>query len=152
MTKTVHLTHPYSYPARQVWAVATDLDHLETVTAGLLAFRDLPSGAIYQGQHLTVQVSLFGTLPYQPYEMTVIEFDQDTMMFRSNEVGAGVKSWRHSLDVIAQGEGHCRIEEQIEIDAGVMTPIFAAWARFMYRKRHAPRLRILANDAAPAGV
>ncbi|WP_282078600.1 SRPBCC family protein [Epibacterium ulvae] len=152
MTKIVNLTHFYPYTARQVWDVATDLDHLSTVTAGLLAFRDLPSGAIHQGQHLKVQVSLFGKLPYQPYEMTVLECDKDKMAFRSNESGAGVKSWRHSLVVLPQDEGSCRIEEQIEIDAGVMTWVFAAWAQFMYRKRHAPRLRILARGATQTGA
>jgi len=147
MTTTVHLTHSYPYPARQVWKVTTDLDHLETVTAGLLAFRDLPSETIYRGQHIKVQVSLFGKLPYQPYEMTVTDFDDDNMTFRSNEVGAGVKSWRHSLAVLAQDGGGARIDEQIEVNAGWLTPIFAAWARFMYRKRHAPRLQILERKA-----
>lgn len=28
MTTTVHLTHSYHCPARQVWKVATDLGHL----------------------------------------------------------------------------------------------------------------------------
>ncbi len=143
MPKTVQLTHVYPYPAERVWAIAVDLDHLKEVTAGLLVFRDLPSGRIHKGQQLRVQVSLFGKLPYQPYEMTVVECDDANRTFRSNEVGAGVKSWQHSLAVVADEEYGCRIEEQIDIDAGWMTPVFVAWARFLYRRRHAPRLRIL---------
>lgn len=142
MTITVKLSHDYSFPAEQVWAIATDLDHLRTVTNGLLTFRDMPSGRIHEGQHLKVQVSLFGKLPYQPYEMTVVTCDQANMSFQSEEVGAGVKSWRHALIVVPTKSGS-RIEEEITIDAGITTWILAAWARFLYRKRHAPRLHIL---------
>ncbi len=145
MTASVTLSHDYPYPACAVWAVATDLDHLKTVTGGVLKFRSLPSGTIFQGQHLCVEVSVFGKLPYQPYEMRVVSLDPAAMTFQSHEVGAGVKSWRHALRVVPDGAG-CRIEEQIEIDAGILTPVFAAWARFLYRRRHAPRLRILADQ------
>ena len=88
MTKTVHLAHHYSSSARQVCKVVTDLDYLEIVTSGLLTFRDLPSGAIHQGQQLKVQVSLLGKMPYQRHDMTVIECDEDDMTSRSNEIGA----------------------------------------------------------------
>ena len=33
--------------------------------------------------------------------------------------------------------------DRIEIDAGLMTPVFAAWARYLYRARHAPRVKLL---------
>lgn len=152
-TRTVRVAHDYSYPARQVWDVVIDLDHLKTVTKGLVSFRNLPSGQISQGQHIHVDVSLFGWMPYQPYEMTILALDEAHMSFQSSEVGAGVKSWTHSLVVIPDDKG-CRISETIEIDAGLATPIFAAWPKFLYRRRHAPRLRILAElaqtqDACP---
>ncbi|WP_299410840.1 SRPBCC family protein [uncultured Roseobacter sp.] len=142
--KTIHLSHDYTYPAGWVWGVVIDLDHLKTITKGLVSFRNLPSGQIYQGQHIQVDVSLFSWMPYQPYEMTVIALDHEKMSFQSDEVGAGVKSWRHSLRVSPHKDG-CRISEEIEIDAGMATPIFAAWARFLYRRRHKPRLQILAS-------
>ncbi len=140
--KTICLSHDYPYPAQQVWDVAIDLDHLKTVSNGLVSFRNLPSGQLYQGQHIQVDVSLFGWMPYQPYEMAVSALDDERMSFLSSEVGAGVRSWSHSLRVIPQKNG-CRILEQIEIDAGLATPIFTAWAIFLYRRRHSPRLRIL---------
>lgn len=151
MSATVTLSHDYPYPAPEVWAVATDLDHLKTVTEGLLVFRGLPSGEIFQGQHIRVEVSLFGKLPFQPYEMNVVSFDTAGMRFQSHEIGAGVKSWCHTLRVVPTEDGS-RIEEQIEIDAGILTPLFAAWARFLYRRRHAPRLRILQTAAPNRGA
>ncbi|WP_299083898.1 SRPBCC family protein [uncultured Ruegeria sp.] len=143
-TRAVHLAHDYAFPAGLVWDVVTDFDHLQTVTKGVLAFRNLPSGQLFQGQHINVDVSLFGWMPYQPYEMTVLALDEEHMSFLSSEVGAGVKSWNHSLQVIPQTDG-CRVSEQIEIDAGVATPLFSARARYLYRRRHKPRLQILAD-------
>ncbi len=144
MTITVKLSHDYPFSAEHVWAVATGLDHLATVSHGLLKFRDLPSGKIHEGQHIKVQVSLFGKLPYQPYEMTVVSCDPATLSFQSEEVGAGVKSWRHALTVVPTKTGS-RIEEEIAVDAGLATWLFATWARYLYRRRHAPRLQILAE-------
>ena len=66
MLQKVQLCHDYAFPAQTVWHVATDLDHLKTVTEGLLAFRDLPSGTISEGQTLDDPFFLpvsFGALP-----------------------------------------------------------------------------------------
>ncbi|MEM1078848.1 MAG: SRPBCC family protein [Pseudomonadota bacterium] len=143
MVQTVQLIHDYPYPASRVWQVVTDLDRLREVTAGLLAFRNLPSGQIRAGQVLEVEVSLFGRLPYQPYRMEVEALDAAAMTFQSDETGAGVETWRHHLRVVPTATG-CRVEERIEIAAWFATPIFALWARGLYRARHKPRLQILA--------
>jgi hypothetical protein len=86
-------------------------------------FCHFPSGAINQGQQLKVQVSLLGKMPYQRHEMTVIDCDEDNMTSRTNEIGAGVKSWQHSPAVIAQHAGGDRLKKHVEITAGIMTPI-----------------------------
>ncbi len=148
MSKTIHLTHRYDFHTDLVWNVATDLDHLKRVTQSLVTFRNLPSGQIFEGQDLHVDVSLFGKMPYQPYRMTVVEFDGVQRRFQSSEIGAGVKSWLHTLQITAEGDG-CRIDETIEVDAGSLTPLFAAWAAYMYRKRHALRLAILKELSEP---
>ncbi|MEP3347496.1 MAG: hypothetical protein ABJN34_08165 [Litoreibacter sp.] len=142
MSKTIHLTHTYPYSAASVWQVATDLDHLRRVTSGKITFRNLPSGSIFEGQMLEVDVSLFGLLPYQPYRMEVRQFDAKAMRFVSSEIGAGVKSWEHTLHVIDHSD-HCQIKEHIKIDAGILTPAFCLWAKYLYRSRHLPRLAIL---------
>lgn len=142
MLREVQLRHNYAFPAQAVWQVATDLDHLKIVTEGLLAFRDLPSGRIAEGQTLDVQVSLLGLLPYQPYRMQVVHSDDEQMRFASEEQGVGVKVWRHRLHVVSTATG-AQLHETIEIDAGWKTPLFVAWARFMYRRRHPRRVGIL---------
>lgn len=142
--RTVTLEHDYPATAEEVWALATDLDSLKDVMNGIVTFEGLPSGRIHAGQTITVQVSLFGKLPPQPYFMEILECDDKAMTFRTSERGAGVKSWCHTLSVKPLSSGS-RLRDEIEIDAGWMTWSFALWARFLYRKRHKPRLRILSE-------
>ena len=142
MMQTIHLVHDYDASARDVWDVAIDYTYLAEVMEGRVTFTGLPKGKVCAGQSLTVMVSLFGKLPAQPYHMEVVEFDDEGMSFTSSERGAGVKSWHHSLRV-QDTETGSQLIETIEIDAGWMTRVFAAWAKFLYRKRHEPRVRIL---------
>lgn len=149
--RTVKLIHDYAAPARDVWQIAIDYDCLSEVMAGLVTFEGLPSGRVQAGQSMTVMVSLFGKLPAQPYHMEVIAFDDDEMRFQSSERGAGVKSWTHTLHVTPTEAG-CQLSDTIEIEAGWKTGMFALWARYLYSKRHAPRLRILQRrGACPSG-
>ena len=140
--RTVHVENEYDVPPEKLWAIVTDYDALAFVMKGMMSFEGLPKGRTHTGQKMTVMVSLFGKLPAQPYHMEVLECDDDAMILRSCEHGAGVKSWRHTLSVSKTATG-CTLTDTIEIDAGALTFIFALWARFLYQKRHKPRLVLL---------
>lgn len=149
--RTVHLTHDYDAPARNVWEVAIDYECLAEATQGLVSFEGLPDGQVQAGQSFTVMVSLFGRLPQQPYHMEIVAFDEGRMTLTSSERGSGVKFWRHTLQVEATVTGS-RLLDRIEIDAGWLTGLFALWAKFMYSRRHKPRLRILDRKRAALAV
>lgn len=142
--RTVVSEHHYSVSPDRLWALVTDYSALKTVMDGMVAFEGLPEGRAVTGQKCEVMVSLFGRLPAQPYVMEVVLCDDAAMVLQSSERGAGVKSWRHHLCVEATSNG-CKITDRIEIDAGLMTPFFALWARYMYRARHKPRLALFDN-------
>lgn len=46
--KTVILEHEYASPAKEVWALATDLDALREIMDGVVSFEGLPSGRVYR--------------------------------------------------------------------------------------------------------
>ena len=144
MSRTLILTHHYAAPARDVWAIATDVDAYEEVMGRLMSFDGLPSGRIAAGQRIEVRVSLFGVMPWQDYVMSVEDMDDTEMWFQSDEHGAGVKSWRHNCSV-EEIAGGCRLTDRVEIDAGWLTPMFVWWAGVVYRARHKPRVRMLAQ-------
>ncbi len=140
--RTVRVEHDYPVPPAQLWQIATDYDALAEVMKGLISFEGLPAGRTHTGQSFTVMVSLFGRLPKQPYFMEVLECDDARMVLRSSERGAGVKTWNHTLTVSQTATGS-RMSDHIDIEAGLMTLPFALWAKFLYKARHKPRLRLL---------
>ncbi len=142
----VRLFHDYAYPAAAVWAVATDWDCLKAAVGGLVKYEGLPSGRVTDGQVVRTRVSLFGFMPPFDYTMEVLECDPTQMIVRSHEYGGAVKSWDHTLRVEAI-PGGSRLIDHIRIDAGAMSWAYDGWASFMYRRRHAPRLRLLAERA-----
>ena len=140
--RTVKVVNKYNATPEQLWMLATDYDALGEIMQGIASFEGLPSGRTQTGQKLNVMVSLFGKLPSQPYAMEVLECDDARMILRSSEHGAGVKSWHHTLTV-SETETGSRLTDNIEIDAGLMTPVFALWAKYLYSARHKPRLKLL---------
>lgn len=142
MPQTVIVTNEYPVSPKQLWDVVIDGDKFEEIMEGIATFDGMPSGKIYTGQHIVVDVSVLGIFPKQKYEMQVVECDEEKMVFRSSEKGAGIKSWKHTGTVTATVDGSL-LRDEIAVDAGLMTPIYALWAKYVYTARHKPRLRIL---------
>lgn len=140
--KTVIVENEYAVSSAKLWAVVTDYGSLAEVMKNIVSFEGLPTGRTKTGQKINVMVSLFGKLPSQPYFMEVLECDDALMILRSSEQGAGVKNWRHTLTVTETALGS-RLTDRIEIDAGILTPVFSVWAKYLYSARHKPRLELL---------
>lgn len=140
--RTVEVTYTYPFAAERVWALATDYGALGKVMKGIASIQGLPDGRAQAGQKLEVMVSLFGKLPAQPYFIEVLSCDDDKMIMQSNEHGAGVKTWQHTLTVAPTKTG-CQLKDHIQIDAGWLTSVLALWAQYLYGARHKPRLEML---------
>ncbi|WP_116082739.1 SRPBCC family protein [Tropicimonas sp. IMCC34011] len=144
--RTVRLRHDYDAPPDRLWRLATDYGALARSCDGLVSFSGLPDGRVREGQEIDVRVRLFGRLPPQPYTMRVIACDDDAMTCLSEEKGMGVRRWRHTFAVTPRGCGS-RLSEEIEIDAGPLTALYAAWARLLYSRRHPRRVEMLERQA-----
>lgn len=65
-----------------------------------------------------------------------------TVIRLNHEHGGAVRRWGHTMTAVPI-EGGSRLPDEIEIDAGLTPPVHAAWGRFMYGRRHEPRLKML---------
>lgn len=136
----LRLEHRYDAPPDLVWAAAIDFDLLAQSARGLTTFRGLPQGQVRAGQVVNVDVSLFGLLPWQPYQMQLLDFDPIARQFHSSEKGIGVATWEHRLRVAADGDQSVLIDHlEIEAENSKMTWAYIRWARYLYRRRHKPR-------------
>ena len=112
-----------------------------------MAYEDMPSEGPNKGQKVHMKTRLFGKLPPQDYFMEVIEYDPPRCIIRSREHGAGARRWDHTLTV-EEIPGGARLNDVVEVEAGWKTPIYAAFYRYVYRKRDAPRRHALGLAAA----
>ena len=142
MAHTVSMTHTYNAPVDAVWRVATDWASFSEAMKGLATFHGLPTEPIATGQKIQVAVSLFGFMPKMPWVMEIAECDPQAGVLQSHEHGGVVRRWDHRLTVEPSNEGAI-LRDEIIIDAGALTFLYATWARFMYARRHVPRLRML---------
>jgi hypothetical protein len=96
------------------------------------------------GDHLQGWTFLFGVLPFSYHHITVASIDDDARAVASDEHGGVIRTWRHDVTVTPIDETACRYDDRIDIDAGILTPVVAAYARLFYRYRQ-HRWRALAR-------
>ena len=144
MPKTIRIESTYDASPDAVWAFAKDFSQLAPLSAGSVEFRGLSDVPVVQGQVVEFQVKPFYAKTFKPFRVTMVEVNDTARRFVSQEEGAGVKSWRHTLSVSENGSGARQVDE-IEIDAGLMTPLIAFFARRMYQKRAVVRAKLLSG-------
>ena len=147
MAKTIRIESTYAANADSVWAFAKDFSLLAPLSAGSVEFRGLSPVPVIQGQVIEFEVKPFYSRAFKPFKVKMVEVNDKARRFVSDEHGAGVKSWRHTLSV-TQNSASSRQIDEIEIDAGLMTPLVAFLAKRMYTKRAAVRARLLSAPQA----
>ena len=143
-TVTVHTR--LDAPADIVWRAVTTPHAFVHVARGMLRYPaaerlDRPWQV---GDHLQGWTFLFGVLPFSYHHITVASIDDDARVVASDEHGGVIRTWRHDVIVTPLDDISCRYDDRIDIDAGVLTPVVAAYARLFYRYRQ-HRWRALAR-------
>lgn len=95
---------------------------------------------------------MFQIVPFCRYTIEVESVDDVAHQLVTNERGGVVRTWRHTIVVEALDDDTCRYEDEIDIDAGLLTPVVSAFARvfYVYRQRRWTRLAVLLAAAAEA--
>lgn len=106
---------------------------LRHVTWPILTIRDLPE-TVAPGQRLVVRLALFGVVPLWEHTITVIA--GGTLEARTEEHGGPLRAWRHHLLVEPLSSTTCRYTDEVDLDAGRLTPVARTAATLFYRYRH----------------
>lgn len=122
---------------------------LRHVAAPLVGFASREPGGFPEvwspGPH-RVWMLLFGFIPLGPQTVDIShsEWDAAIVWVRDNGSGHLVRRWDHRIEMRADGPGRTHYVDQVDIDAGVLTPVVTAFAQLFYRWRQA-RWRALAR-------
>jgi hypothetical protein len=136
--------------------LATCTAHLQTpallrhVAAPLIGFISREPGgfpAVWEPGPHRVWMLAFGFLPLGPQTVDISHGDwsAETVWVRDNGAGLLVRRWDHRIEMTADGPDRTRYVDQVDIEAGLLTPLVQAYAALFYRWRQA-RWRGLARS------
>jgi hypothetical protein len=151
----VHVTTVLDAPADRVWQAVTTPAAFRLVTRGLVRVVGLRRRATpwREGETVSGVLLLFGVVPISVHHLTFERIDAAAGELQSDEHGGMVRQWRHLIRVTPVDDRRCRYEDRIEIDAGALTPVVAAFARRFYaaRQRRWRELALVLGPPSPSG-
>jgi len=124
--------------ADAAWNAVKRIDTFRYVTRGVLDYRtaqDTPA-ELREGMVVRGRLFFFHVLPTWRHEIRVARVDDGTREIRTTESGGPVTKWGHRISIEPRGE-RARYTDEIEIAAGVLTPLVWLYAQVFYRYRQA---------------
>jgi hypothetical protein len=88
-----------------------------------------------QGETVRCRSYLFGLIPLGTHTIVLERVDPDAREIQSREHDPLVRRWDHLVRVRATEDGQTRYSDEIEIEAGLLTPLVGMFARWFYRHR-----------------
>lgn len=124
-------------PADDVWRLVKKSSTLLYVTKGLLGFAgaaDFPS-EWREGTTENTRLLFFGFLPAWKHQLRFQKISDSELILYTNEGGGLVPTWNHHIRVEPLSEYTCRYTDDVEIKAGLITPLVCLYANIFYRYR-----------------
>jgi len=144
-------------PPALAWEQVQSPQLLQHLAAPLLTFhpRDGRFPQKWEAREYRAGLRLYGLLPVGE-QVIGIEYPASGApvgghVLRDNGRGGLVTRWDH-LMLIAPEQGGTRYTDRVEIEAGMVTGLAAAFARHFYRHRQRRWLQLIARDFQPRGT
>lgn len=156
MTTTVERSTRIDAPVETVIRHVMTPRLLDHIAAPLIRFK-YPAGfdrdaEWSEGEH-RAHIRLFGVLPIG-WQVIGIEFpaspDAGTTLLRDNGYSPLIKRWDHWIIVRPHPDLEGTVyTDRVHIEAGLLTPVVAAYARYFYEHRQKRWRELAAKDFAP---
>jgi hypothetical protein len=143
---TVRRTTPLPIAAEEAFALALKPATFAYVARGVLrvpALAAIPGDFAAPGVQASGRLWWLGVIPTWTHHLRVVAIEPDREL-RTAERGGLVRTWNHRLAFAPTSPASCDYTDEIEIDAGPLTPLVAAYARAFFALRQA-RWRQLAR-------
>lgn len=133
----------------RMWPELQRTDSLLHVASPILLFRpqaghQLP-GEWQAGNTYALGLYAFHILPLGKHFIHVNKIDHDAHEIFTNERGSLTKTWNHRILVKPLGDSSLSYTDEIEIDAGILTPFIWVFAHAFYRHRQRRWKQLLSN-------
>ena len=136
---TAFIQSVFECPPEKVWGKLQTIALLREVTWPVMSFRPLTPGGEpecwTQGSDFQCRLYLFGIIPLGKHTISFERIDPAAREIQSREHSAMVRRWDHLIRVRPTPEGHTLYSDEVEIEAGLLTPLIFAFAQIFYRHR-----------------
>lgn len=99
-----------------------------------------------EGSTVLCRSYLFGIIPVGTRRIFFEKIDKASMQLQSRETDPLIKHWDHLITVRPINESSCVYSDEVEINAGVLTPIIWLWANWFYRHRQSRWQKLLVKS------
>jgi hypothetical protein len=134
-----------------VWAALQRTETLQRVAAPVLHFRPTEPGGLparwSEGCEATLRLLLFGVLPLGRHTIRIVMVDRDRGEIRTRETGVMTPVWNHTIRIAPVGDRRTRYSDEVELHAGVRTPLVWLFAQFFYRHRQRRWRKLLGSGS-----
>lgn len=132
--------------AERVWQLLLKRDTFRYITRGALSFDGIEHWPqqFAAGMTVTTRMRLFGIVPLWSHQLRLVQVDERERQLLSHEHGGLVRRWNHRIKIDEDGAQQCHYIDEIDLDAGPLTPLIWLFAHLFYRYRQM-RWRYLAR-------
>ena len=88
-----------------------------------------------EGATVRSKAYLFGIVPFGTRTLRFERVDQHAREIQTRERDALIKKWDHLIRIAEAHDGQTHYSDEIEIDAGLLTPLVWLFASWFYRHR-----------------
>ncbi len=138
----IHTRLPTS--ADHAWRVLARRDTFIYATRGASGYTgtDRWPEELHEGQEIQTRILFFHLIPAWRYHLRLVRVDEGRREILSQERGGFIRAWNHRINIEPENTVRCRYTDEIEIRAGILTPLVWAFAHLSVRYRQL-RLRRL---------
>lgn len=134
----------------ELWHHISRPQSLQFVASPLLKFNPVEPGALdgewELGRDYRLQLYLLGLIPLGHHTIRLTRFDRDHNTIASRESGLLAHVWNHTIVFQEITPGVVHYTDEIEIQAGWLTPVIWAFAHLFYRHRQRRWTRLLRKN------
>lgn len=128
----------YPTTAEALFDRARSFADLLEATRKISNYDGLPATDMQEGETYTTNIRILGLVRCNDYQIRVNKICRETLRIETVESNNVVRLWSHHMQMKPTHRGALWIDSVI-LDAGLMTPVVARYARFMYQHRHRSR-------------
>ncbi|MGF1666878.1 MAG: hypothetical protein ACFCVC_11480 [Acidimicrobiia bacterium] len=152
--KTIRISTNLEASADAVWAAVTTPETFVHVIGAALRYpvAERAVGPFGPGWTIEGRLYLFRVLPVWRHRITVDQVNPVARVLVTTEGGGPVSLWRHRIAVEPIDSTRCGYSDEIDIEAGALTPMVLAFATVFYRYRQRRWRRLARILAAVEGA